>query len=240
MAKKITDEVVEQILKLYEETHDKKEVAGRLNVSVATVNKYLNLNNVEAINHAKCKILTQEEIDKINELYQQYANLAEVSRQTGFSTALISKNLTEENRNLKEKMQQDKDALWYYIFRLFGQADEKHPVSQWNVTQINKFKSQGISYKAQLLTLKYFYEVKKNSTKKSNGSIGIIPYVFTEAKMYYDSIIDQQEKINRAIQEQLEKDRIEIKYKPFEDVKQKRKKKQIDLSKIGDDSNDNT
>lgn len=239
MAKKISDKTIEKISQLYEETHNKSEIARKLEISVATVNKYLNLNNVEKIIPKPRKQITSDDIQKINELYSKFCNMAEVSRQTGFSTNTILKYLSEENKQLKEKMYDDRDALWYYIFRLFGQADSKHPVSQWNLTQMTKFKNEGISYKAQLLTLKYFYEVKKYSIKKSNGSIGIIPYIFSESKSYYDSIADQQEKINKAIQEQLEKDRVEIKIKPFDNNKRK-KKQQIDLNKIEGDLNDNT
>jgi hypothetical protein len=34
-------------------------------------------------------------------------------------------------------------------------------------------------------TLEYFYEVKKNSIEKANGGIGIVPWVYEEAKRYY-------------------------------------------------------
>jgi len=54
-------------------------------------------------------------------------------------------------------------------------------------------------YRGQLLTLKYFYEIKRNSTKKSNGSIGIIPFVFAEAKLYYETQAKRAEDISKAI-----------------------------------------
>lgn len=34
-------------------------------------------------------------------------------------------------------------------------------------------------------TLEYFYEVKHNSIEKANGGIGIVPWVYEEAKQYY-------------------------------------------------------
>lgn len=34
-------------------------------------------------------------------------------------------------------------------------------------------------------TLQYFYEVKKNPIEKSNGGIGIVPWVYEDAKRYY-------------------------------------------------------
>lgn len=50
---------------------------------------------------------------------------------------------------------------------------------------MSKFKNKGINYKAQLLTLKYWYEVLGNTTEKSNNSIGIIPYQIDKARSYY-------------------------------------------------------
>ena len=35
-----------------------------------------------------------------------------------------------------------------------------------------------------LLALKYFYEIKKRDINKSQGGIGIIPYVLDEAKEF--------------------------------------------------------
>lgn len=34
-------------------------------------------------------------------------------------------------------------------------------------------------------TLEYFYEIKGNSTAKANGGIGIVPWVYEEAKRYF-------------------------------------------------------
>ena len=56
-----------------------------------------------------------------------------------------------------------------------------------------------------LLALKYFYEVKKNNTDKSNGSIGIIPWVYEEAINYYKTIASKQENLVKSI-EKIEKE----------------------------------
>ena len=89
-------------------------------------------------------------------------------------------------------------------------------------------------YRGQLLTLKYFYEVKHNSTKKSNGSIGIIPFVFSEAENYYCAEAKRTEEISESIKKQLEQDRKEIKYNPSDYIGRKKKKKLIDLNSIND------
>ena len=140
--------------------------------------------------------------------------------------------LSEENLNLSKQQNDDRDALWYYIYRLFGQATEEKPVSDWNITQMMKFKKQGMPYRGQLLTLKYFYEVKKNSIKKANGSIGIIPFVYEEARQYYAKLEQKQKEIGEMIQRQLEKDRIEIKYSPSDYIGKKKRKKPINLDTV--------
>ena len=121
-----------------------------------------------------------------------------------------------------------------FIFRLFGQYSEEKPVSDWNITQMQKFKAQGMPYRGQLLTLKYFYEIKKNKTDKANGSIGIIPFVYAEAKAYYEKQAKKADEVAESIRVQLEKDRIEIQYNPEDYIGQKKKKKKIDLNEIGE------
>lgn len=34
-------------------------------------------------------------------------------------------------------------------------------------------------------TLQYFYEIKSNPIEKSNGGIGIVPWVYEEARQYF-------------------------------------------------------
>lgn len=41
------------------------------------------------------------------------------------------------------------------------------------------------TYSGMEKTLKWFYEVQGNSTERSNGTIGIIPYCYTDARDYY-------------------------------------------------------
>ena len=99
--------------------------------------------------------------------------MSTVAKKIGISPSTVKKYLSEENKILNKQLNDNRDALWYYIYRLFGQYSEDKPVSDWNITQMMKFKNQGMTYRGQLLSLKYFYEIKKNSIKKSNGSIGM-------------------------------------------------------------------
>lgn len=232
MGIKLSNDIISQIPVLYEQLNNKSEVARQLGISVASVNKYLTIIDaapVEKKNRAK---VTPELIEKINNLYLKCKNMAEVARQLNISTTTVKNHLSKENLNLSKQQNDDRDALWYYIYRLFGQATEEKPVSDWNITQMMKFKKQGMPYRGQLLTLKYFYEVKKNSIKKANGSIGIIPFVYDEARQYYAKLEQKQKEIGEMIQRQLEKDRIEIKYSPSDYIGKKKRKKPINLDTV--------
>lgn len=236
MAKKISDEIINQISILYEQLKNKSEVARQLGISAATVNKYLTIiaaapQEVKKERKKRVKV-TEELIQQINEEYTKLKNMKKVAEITGVSTATVKKYLSEENLLLSKTLNDDRDALWYYIYRLFGQYSEDKPVSDWNVTQMMKFKNQGMTYKGQLLTLKYFFEIKKSSIEKSNGSIGIIPWIYSEAAEYYAQKEKEQKAISDAIKAQLEKDRVEIKYNPSNYINKKKKKKEIDLNSI--------
>ena len=64
----------------------------------------------------------------------------------------------------------------------------------------------------------------------------IIPYVYGDAKNYYEKQAQKADEITRAIRTQLEKDRIEINYNPNDYIGRKRNKKKVDLNEIGDES----
>lgn len=244
MAKKLDEEIIKKIPALYKELGVKKKVAEQLGISVSTVSKYLtvyeaaplNVKEEEKKNRVK---ITGEIIEQINAKYAECKNMSQVARELGISASSVKKHLSEENLALAKNQNNDRDALWYFIFRLFGQYSEDKPVSDWNVTQMQKFKRQGMPYRGQLLTLKYFYEVKKNSTEKAHGSIGIIPFIYDEAKYYYEKQAKKADEISKAIQKQLEQDRIEIKYNPSDYIGQKKKKKMIDINQLGSDIDDN-
>ena len=235
MGKRISDEIINQIPILYNELNNKSEVARQLNISVGTVNKYLTVLNgaPQEVKKKKRVKITDEVIKQINEEYKNLKNMKKVAEKIGVSAATVKKYLSEENLTLSKTVNDDWDALWYYVYRLFGHYDEEHPVNPWNITQMMKFKNQGMPYRGQLLTLKYFYEVKGGDIKKSKGSVGIIPYIFSDAAMYYAQKEKEQEQMAVAIKEQLERDRTEIKYNPSDyKGRKKKKKKEIDLDSI--------
>lgn len=236
---KLSEETKNQIPILYEEYKNKSKVAKELGISPSTVTRYLNLKSAEkatedsttvAAQRIKIKI-TDEIIEEINKNFSISNNLSLVARQMGISSSTVRKYLSEENLESLAKRNEDWDALWYYVYRLFGEQSPEQPISDWNIVQMTKFRAQGMTFRGQLLSLKYFYEVKNNSIEKAHGSIGIIPFIYQESKMYYASIAKQQKEIFESIQKQLEKDRIEIKYNPANYRKGKKKNgKKIDLT----------
>ena len=113
----------------------------------------------------------------------------------------------------------DRKELYETICRIFN---IKAPGPKNNAF-VSKFFHEGMTYKGMTGTLIYFYDIKKNSIKNSNEGIGIIPYVYEEAKKYYETknIMEQKGK------EQLEQlDKIINKEKEVHYVRaQKREKK---------------
>ncbi len=237
MAKRIDEKTIEQIPILYEQLKNKAEVARQLGISAASVNKYLAIYNgapVEVANKKRVKV-DEELVNKINELYKSYKNMSQVAKELGISPSTVKNHLSEENLELKNRINDDRDALWYYIYRLFGPDDDK-PVSDWNITQMQKFNRMGMGYRAQLLTLKWYYEIKKNPIKKEYKTIGIIPYIYDDAARYYKTQEARVKEIEEAIEKQLEQDRIEIQYNPNDYIGKKKKKKLIDLDSIVGDA----
>lgn len=238
MGKKIDETIIEQIPIKYNELKSKKKTAEALGISVATVNKYLTIYEAAPIEVVKKKRIKVDEelIKQINEKYKNYKNMAQVAKDLGISATTVKNHLNEENLKLKEKVNDDRDALFFYIYHLFG-PDGNQPVSNWNITQMIKFNKMGMNYKAQLLTLKYYYEIKKNPVKEEYKTIGLIPFIFSEASIYYKNQEKRQKEIEEAIEKQLEQDRIEIKFNPADYIGTRKKKKMIDLNSIMGEEN---
>ena len=53
-------------------------------------------------------------------------------------------------------------------------------------------KENNYTYSGMLKTLKWYYEKEGNSLDKSNGSIGIIPYIYKQALNYYYALYQAQ------------------------------------------------
>lgn len=56
-------------------------------------------------------------------------------------------------------------------------------------------KENNYTYSGMLKSLKWYYEKEGNDVKKSNGSIGILPYIYNQALNYY-YLLHQAQKVN--------------------------------------------
>lgn len=63
-------------------------------------------------------------------------------------------------------------------------------------SQIKKYLKEGKTASGIYKSLIYFFEVKNNDVSKANGGIGIVPYIYDEAKKYYASQEKLKEKFN--------------------------------------------
>lgn len=240
---KLSEDIIKQIPILYQEYGVKAKVARELGISVSSVNHYLNLfDGAAAAENSKTEVkkepkkrvkITEEVIQQINDLYSQCLNMAQVAREVGISSSTVKKYLNEENLKKVKTQYDDRDALFFYIIRLFGINSEEEPVSAHNLSLMQKYKSRGYPYRGQLLTLKYFYEVERHPVRDEYKTIGIIEYVYDRAREYYHKQAVKADEIGAAIDRQLAKDRIEIKYNP-KDYFNRKKRKLIDLDKLGE------
>lgn len=240
MGRKLDENTIKQIFILYEQLNNQAEVARRLGISQTTVRRYLSLGAAATLDStstststSKKTKITPEMEEEINKRYQECRNMSQVAREFGITPATVKNHLNKESLSLNEREKDDRDALFYYIYKLFGPVSEDQPVSKHNIVQMQKFRKQGMPYQGQLLTLKYFYEVEGHTTERSNGSIGIVPYAYSRAKLYYTQQAAKAAQINAAIQHQLEQDRIVIPFNP-NDFFSRKKKKTIDLNTIGE------
>lgn len=100
----------------------------------------------------------------------------------------------------------DKENLEEYIKKLFGLEYIVPRIRK----QINNFvEEHNYTYSGIRGALIYFFEIKHNSIEKSNGGIGIVPFIYDEAKKYYESLQDIQEE-NKQVLVQHEEPRKEV------------------------------
>ena len=120
----------------------------------------------------------------------------------------------------------DRKKLIDYVCELFNYKKPSVKVYQ----QMSSYYEYGTSYADMLLALKYFYEIKKGDINKSQGGIGIIPYVLEEAKEFATLEKIEQDKLIQKFEENaLEKK--ETKYIHVAEQRTKQKKN-IDINAL--------
>lgn len=135
------------------------------------------------------------------------------------------------NKNYHElcvQEEKDKKELCDYIVKIFGL---KAPGPR-NYALIKKYKEEnGYSYRSMLYSLKFFYEVQNNTTDKSHESIGIIPYIYEDAKKYYGNLAHKKTNLAETINKQAEAKTVVVQRKQ----KKPRQIKLIDLEEAVND-----
>lgn len=93
--------------------------------------------------------------------------------------------------HLANMSQEEKDIQNFYDYtkNLFGE--------DYNYILTKKLaeryvKENNYTYSGMLKTLKWYYEKEGHSLNKSNGSIGIIPYIYKQALNYYYNLYKAQ------------------------------------------------
>lgn len=96
----------------------------------------------------------------------------------------------ELSRNARTKEEVAFEDLNRYIQVLF--CVDKVPVKV--ARQIETFHDElGYTYSGILKTLKYWFEINHNDIEKTNGGIGIVPYVYEQSKNYYYQLYLKQQ-----------------------------------------------
>ena len=102
----------------------------------------------------------------------------------------------EEHENNKTQEDRDYEALYKYIKELLGTDFNFKKIQR----QLEEYKTMidvegnTYTYSGMLATLKWFYEISKGSKEEAKGGIGIIPFVYQDAKKYYYNLYLAQEK----------------------------------------------
>lgn len=112
-------------------------------------------------------------------------------------------NWISDKGNLKATRadEQWEGYIWDYLKR-----DLKLPVDFYKCDSQRKnfIKNKHYTNKGIFFALKYFYEVKKGDIDKSEGGIGIVPYVYAESTAYWQEKYARQKEVLELIEKQME------------------------------------
>jgi len=119
---------------------------------------------------------------------QQFDRESEPTKQVSARRYAHLKCWEEHYANLSQE-EKDIEAFYEYTKKLFGE--------EYNYILTKKLaerfvKENHYTYSGMLKTLKWYYEKQGNSIEKSNGSIGIIPYIYNQAMNYYYALYQAQ------------------------------------------------
>jgi hypothetical protein len=91
-------------------------------------------------------------------------------------------NCYDKNQATKTQDEKDYEELCQYIKQKFY----IQTISAKITRQISDYKKQyNFSYSGMLKALKWWFDVKHNTLEGTNGGIGILPYIYNDARTYY-------------------------------------------------------
>lgn len=127
-------------------------------------------------------------------------------------------NCYPEGEKIPLKKKNKNAEIIEYLIKLYGKDKVNYPLVG---TQIKRYVEQGYKESGILASLKWWYEIQGHSVvddadKNKNGGLGIIPYVYPQAKEYYRKIAQAQERnkdknytmLNRKVKIQLPKNNV--------------------------------
>ena len=92
------------------------------------------------------------------------------------------KKCYDEVQSTKTQEEKDYEALEDYIKEIFGYSLIPAKISK----QITNYKKEyNFTYSGMLKALKWWFDVQKHTLEGTNGGIGILPYIYNDAKTYY-------------------------------------------------------
>ena len=95
----------------------------------------------------------------------------------------------EDHQANMSQEEKDIEAFYDYTKKLFG--DDYNYILTKKLAE-RYIKENNYTYSGMLKTLKWYYEKEGHSLDKSNGSIGIIPYIYKQAMAYYYALYQAQ------------------------------------------------
>lgn len=120
----------------------------------------------------------------------------------------------------KNQEEQDKEKLEQYIKKLFN-IDYITPKIQKQIKSYRK--DYNYTYSGIHGALVYAFEIKHNKIEKANGGIGLVPYIYEQARLYYQSLLEVQEQNEEKIKNAYKPKEVVVYIKPPERKVKKRK-----------------
>lgn len=137
----------------------------------------------------------------------------------------------------KAKIKQNERDIWAEeIYDYLLKTQRIKPNMVLIKSQMSNFEKKGYKPQGMFMSIRYFYEVSNKGKKddKSNGGIGIVPFVYEQAKIYWETTVIKNREIGQKIAEQIEK----IKQQPIKEInynqqRRKQKRRAPSLEEIG-------